>query len=144
MKTCTQCKITKNLESFYRRSNGRHLAACKTCENKRSNKWKENNKERHRLSSKNYYEKHKERYNELQRNKMKNDKDYRRKQSVIQEIKKAIKSRKLKKRDVCEICYASSTQCHHEDYNKPLDIVELCKDCHALLHKQYRNNNIVI
>ena len=42
---------------------------------------------------------------------------------------------KVTKRNICEICYAHPTECHHDNYDKPLDFVELCKKCHVLLHQ---------
>jgi regulator of replication initiation timing len=56
----------------------------------------------------------------------------------------AIKSGAIKKRNACEICYNSPTHCHHEDYGKPLDFVELCVRCHSKLHEQYRDQNILL
>ena len=41
---------------------------------------------------------------------------------------------RLKKKNICETCGASPTQCHHEDYNKPLEYIELCIECHNKLH----------
>ena len=46
----------------------------------------------------------------------------------------AIKTGKIKKRNICEICYEFPTECHHEDYSKPLDFIELCRRCHRYLH----------
>lgn len=37
-------------------------------------------------------------------------------------------------RKPCVIC-SNVAQAHHEDYNKPLDVVWLCTDHHILLHK---------
>jgi hypothetical protein len=46
----------------------------------------------------------------------------------------AIEGGKIKKRNICEICYKSPTDCHHEDYTKPFNFVELCRQCHSTLH----------
>jgi len=51
---------------------------------------------------------------------------------------------KIRKRNTCEICHTSPTQCHHEDYTKPLEYIELCKRCHEFLHMQYKRQNIKI
>ena len=42
----------------------------------------------------------------------------------------------IRKRNSCEICHISPTECHHEDYNKPLNFIELCQICHKFLHKK--------
>jgi len=44
----------------------------------------------------------------------------------------------IKKRNICEICYAQPTHCHHDDYTKPFDFVELCSKCHGFIHRKYQ------
>jgi len=59
-------------------------------------------------------------------------------------LQNMIVSRKIIKRNICETCYSTENiECHHEDYNKPLDFIELCCQCHKELHKQYREKEIV-
>ena len=62
----------------------------------------------------------------------------------LKNIKK-LKTRKLAlkiqipKNQLCEICNKNlATERHHEDYNKPLKIIFLCKLCHIYLHKKRR------
>lgn len=44
---------------------------------------------------------------------------------------------KIKKPEVCTHCKESlKLEAHHEDYTKPLDVLWLCRPCHALVHKQ--------
>ena len=38
----------------------------------------------------------------------------------------------------CLLCSSVSTIKHHEDYNKPLNVIWLCKRCHS----QYHNNKL--
>ncbi len=51
----------------------------------------------------------------------------------------AVKTGKLIKSDVCNKCGRSDKQIegHHEDYNKPLEILWICQGC----HKQLRSDN---
>ncbi len=39
----------------------------------------------------------------------------------------------------CERCAAQVAQAHHEDYSKPLDVVWLCRRCHAARHAELRS-----
>lgn len=50
-----------------------------------------------------------------------------------------IRKGNLKKRNSCEICHNTPTECHHDDYLKPLEYIELCNRCHQKLHIQYRD-----
>ena len=47
--------------------------------------------------------------------------------------KQYVKSSVLKKYP-CRDCGALKVEAHHEDYSKPLEIIWLCKRCHARLH----------
>lgn len=51
-------------------------------------------------------------------------------------VRKAIKQGSLRKK-FCEICGEQKVEAHHCDYNKPLDVMWLCKKHHAEWH---RNN----
>lgn len=43
----------------------------------------------------------------------------------------------------CAVCGETTTDAHHEDYNKPLDIVWLCRSHHRLRHEELSKNKIV-
>jgi ribosomal protein S27AE len=49
------------------------------------------------------------------------------------EVRKALRNGGLKKQP-CTICGNPIAEAHHDDYNKPLDVRWLCKDCHNDLH----------
>jgi hypothetical protein len=50
--------------------------------------------------------------------------------------KKALRDGTLKRKDVCEHCGELEKQIygHHEDYNKPTDVIWLCGLCHKKRH----------
>lgn len=39
------------------------------------------------------------------------------------------------KKQPCE-CGESDSQMHHEDYDKPLEVIWLCRECHLELHRE--------
>lgn len=43
-------------------------------------------------------------------------------------------------KEPCVVCGTSKSQGHHEDYNKPLDVIWLCPKHHAERHKQMRED----
>jgi hypothetical protein len=38
---------------------------------------------------------------------------------------------------VCSVCGAPGAEAHHEDYNKPLEVIWLCKRHHAERHRRF-------
>lgn len=63
-------------------------------------------------------------------------------------LEQAIEDGLIKRKDTCEICGKTSVksngksgiEAHHCDYNKPYDVIWLCKKCHYEWHK----NNVAI
>jgi len=52
-------------------------------------------------------------------------------------INNAIHSGKLKRATTCAYCgIACIPEGHHEDYDKPLEVVWLCRQCHQHLHNE--------
>lgn len=50
-------------------------------------------------------------------------------------VKRAINAGRLI-RGNCEVCGSEDTHGHHEDYNKPLEVIWLCPTHHKLAHKK--------
>jgi hypothetical protein len=51
----------------------------------------------------------------------------------------ALRDGKVVKSPECEICSISGDlHGHHEDYNKPLEVLWVCAGCHAFIHKYWR------
>ena len=109
MKYCYKCKQNLPKDDFWKdswRKDGLNNK-CKKCHNKAVNEHRSKNPELRSERSKAY-----------------------------SNLYYAIKTGKIKKRNICEICYDFPTECHHEDYSKQLEFVELCSSCHSKLHAQ--------
>jgi len=102
---------------------------------------------------KDYYKKNKRRLNKEARVWRKNNKDLVRnrnllfiknnpqKKSCHVAVFLAIESGRLERKP-CEVCGNLKVDAHHEDYNKPLDVVWLCRQHHADRHVEIRKNNV--
>ena len=61
---------------------------------------------------------------------------------VYSKVNMALRSRKLKK-SPCSRCGSMiRIEAHHKDYSKPLDVIWLCRKCHALRHRKKQNQEI--
>jgi len=59
------------------------------------------------------------------------------KEKVINKLNWAVKTGKVKRPEKCRCCgQKGKVQGHHSDYDKPLDVIWLCNNCHNFLHSQ--------
>ena len=117
---CSECE---NAESRMRTSEGKNIQ-----KNRRSY---QNNKSKNAERIKRYYQSHKEAISNNSKRWYQENKE---KWLAKKIVYIAIKTGRIKKRNICEICYNSPTIMHHYDYMKPVDIIELCQACHSRLH----------
>lgn len=72
------------------------------------------------------------------RYKKKQVKRYPEKIIAMRAVHNALKSGKINKPNKCEKCGAKKDKKeihgHHEDYNKPLEVIWLCRKCHMKIH----------
>lgn len=68
-------------------------------------------------------------------NNHKKKRDYK-KERARAKVRYALKTGQLIK-FACRDCGELETEAHHEDYNKPLDVIWVCKPCHAIIHRKY-------
>lgn len=135
-KTCFKCQTVKPLTEFYKHpqmADG-HLNKCKECNKKdvntNRNKKIEYYREYDRIRSKE--PERKKLHNEISALWRKADK---RRMKCHNAVSRAIKSGKLI-RQPCVKCGSIKSLAHHEDYDKPLDVVWLCQPCHKIRHKE--------
>jgi len=52
----------------------------------------------------------------------------------------ALRAGRMVKPCACESCGTETTdlEAHHSEYSKPLDVIWLCTQCHANVHKEMR------
>jgi hypothetical protein len=55
------------------------------------------------------------------------------KKAARQVVSRAIKAGRLR-REPCQQCGAEPTDAHHKSYDRPLDVLWLCRSCHRALH----------
>jgi hypothetical protein len=129
VKTCSTCYEDKPVTEFYRSTLNKDglLGYCKICHNQKI----KNKKQSKKLLSFDEVAPHKKFW--LAENKLK--------RKAHQSVAYAIQTGKLV-RQPCERC--GTTQhvvAHHEDYNKPLDVLWLCKQHHKERHMEIEREN---
>ena len=138
-KECFKCKTVKPLEEFYKHdmmADG-YVNKCKECNKKDVTDNRNKNIDRIR---------------EYDRARSKNPQRIKAAQEVNSAWRKADKRRTkchnavtravrsgLLERQPCVRCGAEKSLAHHEDYDKPLDVMWLCQPCHKQRHKELLN-----
>lgn len=105
-------KIKKYRLDYYQKNKDILLA--------RNKKWREENPEKIKKLLKDYYCNNKY------------------KCSLRAKTRDAVKKGLIKK-EPCNICNSKKSEIHHNDYDNYLDITWLCRNCHAILHKELRD-----
>ncbi len=143
---CAKCKEILPLSSFYRQKRVRYRVGgyCKSCNSDwlsnygASPKGREIKRRANRSYWPQYYQENRDR---LQNHKKENHQPGKARTGNI--VCAALKSGKLIKPDACSKCGKSwcQIQAHHEDYNKPLEVIWLCKSCHRRKHNGEKSKN---
>jgi len=102
-------------------------------------RYAEKNREKERVRGRENYAKNREK---LIAQKAEYAKANRHKIRAQDKIRRAVKAGKIEKL-TCEVCANEKSHAHHEDYDKPLDVVWLCRKHHARRHVEIdkENNN---
>ena len=137
-KECFKCKTIKPLEDFYKHpkmADG-HVNKCKECNKNDVTKHRNNNLEKVRA-----YDRQRGKLLERMKvnaevNKAWRNEDLRR-SIAHRAVAKAIRNGDLV-RMPCIRCGEKKSLAHHEDYDKPIDVMWLCQPCHKQRHKELK------
>jgi len=138
MKKCFKCKSTKPLSQFYKHSGMKdgHLNKCIECNKKDAKnhrlenleKIREYDRERGKNPERiviNVEVTRAWRNEDKRRNKAHNKVSYALKKGILIKIP-------------CIRCGEQKSLAHHEDYDKPLEVMWLCQPCHKQRHKELK------
>ena len=135
-KECFKCKAVKPLENFYKHqamADG-HLNKCKECTKKDARDHREKNLDRIRE-----YDRQRGKLPERVKKNLEVNKKWRsadrRRSAAHSAVARALRSGQLIPIP-CERCGDENSLAHHEDYDKPLDVMWLCQPCHKKRHKE--------
>ena len=139
MKRCFKCGVEKPIDEFYRhpQMGDGHLGKCKDCTKydmkvDRQTKPRVREYDRQRSSLP---------HRKALRERIAAEwaEKYPERRKAQQAAGNALRDGKLKRPDACEWCKQDKRlQKHHHDYSRPLDVMWLCKPCHALADKARR------
>jgi hypothetical protein len=144
MKTCIRCGIQQSVSEFWRDSSKPDglRPYCKSCEreHKQDKNYYKRYYDEHRDSiyAKNaaWHKKNKHYANETTRlwHKIHGKENYRKNKLKIRariKLCNAVKQGAVLKPSVCSQCgHSGYIEAHHTDYERPLDVIWLCKKCH--------------
>jgi formylmethanofuran dehydrogenase subunit E len=149
MKFCPKCEQEKPIEDFAAdksRKDGKQVG-CRSCYSKyyKANKekhaengrvWRDNNRERVRELSRAWKMNNKEKTAENNRASIARNPGH---HSARSKVNTAIMNGTIIKPVECEQCGGvGPIEGHHEDYSRQLDVVWLCRPCHAKRHRELR------
>ena len=137
-KKCFKCKTVQPLSEFYKHSQmaDGHLNKCKTCTKKDVGIHREENIEKIRAYDRKRGKLAHRIALQVEVTRAWRAEDARR-GKAHGAVAKAIRHGKLI-RSNCERCGKEKTEAHHEDYDKPLQVIWLCNVCHKQRHKELK------
>lgn len=137
-KECFKCKTVKPLEEFYKHSQmaDGHVNKCKECNKNDVTVNRNKNIEKFRA-----YDRERGKNPERIKANVETTRAWREEDSrrvrAHNAVSRAIRGGYLD-RLPCERCGEQKSVAHHEDYDKPLEIMWLCQPCHKQRHKELK------
>jgi ribosomal protein S27AE len=145
-KQCKKCLRTKSIDDFWKRSDvlDGHFGKCKECALDDLKKYQKDNHDRLinlrrlRYDIVGYAPKWRSK-EATKRAKKKWAENHRDEKRARDRVCHAVHTGKLIRPDFCSKCSSiGRVEAHHEDYSRPLDVIWLCKKCHAKTWKKER------
>ena len=139
-KKCFKCKAVKPLTEFYRHqymADG-HLNKCKECTKRDVGEHREKNLERIRQYDRDR-SKNKDRIQLSAALTKKWRAEDRRRSAAHSAVSRAIRSGALVQ-EPCKTCGSAKSVGHHEDYDKPLEVIWMCAPCHVRHHQRLKKS----
>ena len=157
MKYCTKCQQFHPISKFHKNKSAKDGLGfyCAKCMRQNTADWRERNLEQVKITSRINKRKSREKlgkeheketyqrwYKKNKEKKRQQVAKYRKKNKkkiwAQNKVNKAVKSGRLIRPDICPICNEErEVIAHHHDYNKPLDVVWMCRSCHGKEHSPY-------
>jgi hypothetical protein len=140
MKTCFKCGVEKPLTEYYKhpRMGDGHLNKCKECTKSDSQKTYEKITSTPELAIKERARQRLKEHNRRLQGKTKKYKYHKAKRPANIIMGNAVRKGTLVKKP-CEVCGANKSHGHHEDYDRPLDVIWLCPRHHSDRHIHLRD-----
>lgn len=135
-KTCFKCNTVKFLEDFYKHPNmpDGHVNKCKECNKKDVHENRQKKLDHYRA-----YDRERAKNPDRQKAASQISTAWRqldkRRNQCHNAVARAIRSGELV-RQPCVRCGEQKSLAHHEDYDRPLDVMWLCQPCHKQRHKE--------
>jgi len=160
-KLCKKCGNQKDISEFYKHSQMKdgYLNICISCKLLDVKKYRKNNIERIREydrkrgltekkkeATKKYIKRLKtyeqDRYKTMRREAVrKNRNKDKEKQRARWRLQKAVEKGLVIRPKSCTLCGSKANlEGHHKDYNKPLEVIWLCRKCHGKIHRRKNSN----
>ena len=121
---CSHCKCFFNRSEvlkYNKNKNGTQYYYCQKCNSDRCNRYR-----------------HTKKGNKIfNRNARKTQNKHSNKQNARMKVQYALLTGKIIKPNKCEKCeQIKIVEGHHFDYEKPLEVVWVCRKCHSLIHRE--------
>ena len=138
-KSCFKCNAVKPLEDFYKHPQmpDGHVNKCKECNKNDVTANRNKNIERFRAYDRERAKKPERIKAAAEINRVWRAEDLRR-QVAHSSVARAVRNGRLVRQPCCR-CGEAKTVAHHEDYDKPLEVVWLCQPCHKQRHKELKH-----